>query len=89
MKTLDVGISEEQLIRGLAELAAKKIMAVQAGHPNCKDPDDASRGGGAIFKEYLFSLYGTKTFAKIVKNIFPGYNEELFLDGVEEGVTGL
>lgn len=76
MKTFDQGITQEQLIRGLAELAARYILQSKLA-----DESDRSEAGGKTFRAELSRIVEDKTFAKIVKNCYAGYNEEFFLDG--------
>ena len=75
MKTFDSSISMEQLKQALAELAGRSC--AQSG---MIDADDASEAGGRIFRAVVMAMIQEKDFPKRVKAIFPGYNEELFLD---------
>jgi len=74
----DSGVSEETLMKGLAELAAKSIHRA-----DFEDPDDKSMAGGEIFLYSLKKIVENPSFKKMVKNIFAEYNEELFLDGLD------
>ena len=75
--------NQEKFMQYLAEMAAQSIQTA-----DFEDPDDRSAAGAEIFLFNIKKMVETKTFKKIVKNIFPGYNEELFLDGLNHGPAG-
>lgn len=80
-KAFDAPASKDEVIKGLAVIAAKKV---QKAHGYLDDIDEAAESGGHLFREWLKELVYNKDFVREANLILGSgqFNSEFFLDGL-------
>lgn len=83
----DAAASKNDVIKGLAVIAAKKV---QKAHQYIDDIDDAAESGGHLFQEWLKRVVYDKDFVREANLILGDgqFNSEFFLDGLFEDKVG-
>ena len=81
-KAFDAPASKEEVIKGLAVIAAKQI---QTAYQYIDDIDDAAEKGGELFRKWLSEIVYDTNFVREANLILGGdkFNSEFFLDGLQ------